>query len=59
MVLPDWPSVLQAMRQGDADIVLTASITAERLRYMDFTLGTVGVPAAVIGLRSQPVERHR
>ncbi len=52
----DWPSVLRSVREGRADMVLTLSVTAERLRYLSFTLGTVSVPMAVIGRSGeQPV----
>lgn len=48
-VHPDWPSVLRAVRERQADMVLTLSVTPERLQYLAFTLGTVSVPAAVMG----------
>jgi len=48
-VHPDWPSVLRAVREREADMVLTLSVTPERLQYLAFTLGTVSVPAAVMG----------
>lgn len=55
-VHPDWPSVLRAVREREADMVLTLSVTPERLQYLAFTLGTVSVPAAVMGRSGeQPV----
>lgn len=52
----DWPDVLRAVRDGRADMVLTLSVTPERLQYLAFTLGTVSVPAAVMGRSGeQPV----
>jgi two-component system, NarL family, sensor histidine kinase EvgS len=47
VVYADWSSVLRAARTGEIDIVLTAAVTADRLPYLDFTLGTVPVPVAV------------
>jgi two-component system, NarL family, sensor histidine kinase EvgS len=47
VVLPDWPSVLQAVKEGQADMVLTLSVSPERMKFLVFTLGTVPVPAAV------------
>ncbi|MFM8899740.1 MAG: transporter substrate-binding domain-containing protein [Burkholderiales bacterium] len=47
VVLPDWPSVLQAVKDGQADMVLTLSVSPERMKFLEFTLGTVPVPAAV------------
>jgi two-component system, NarL family, sensor histidine kinase EvgS len=49
VVYEDWPRVLQAVRQREADIVLTSTVTPDRLSYIAFTLGTVPVPAAVFG----------
>jgi two-component system sensor histidine kinase EvgS len=52
----DWPGVLRAVREREADMVLTLSVTPERLQYLAFTLGTVSVPAAVMGRSGeQPV----
>jgi two-component system, NarL family, sensor histidine kinase EvgS len=47
VVYPDWSSVLNAVREGQADIVLTIVASSERQRYLAFTLGTVPVPTAV------------
>jgi two-component system, NarL family, sensor histidine kinase EvgS len=47
VILPNWPAVLRAVREGQADMVLTLSVTPERLRYLEFTLGTVPVPTAL------------
>lgn len=52
VVYPDWPSVLDAVRSGNADMVLTLSATPERLRFLEFTLGTVPVPAGLLGLHN-------
>ena len=61
MVFPDWPSVLRAVREREADMVLTLAITPERLRYLEFTLGTVPVPAGLLAQRGHavPVEGAR
>lgn len=62
VVLDDWPSVLKAVREGRADMVLTLASTAERRRYLNFTLGTVNVPVAVFTKTGGPplaLERTR
>lgn len=61
VVFPDWPSVLRAVREGEADMVLTLAITPERLRYLEFTLGTVPVPAGLLARRGTlvPVDGAR
>lgn len=48
VVLPDWPSVLRAVRDGQADMVLTLAASPERSAFLNFTLGTVSVPVAVM-----------
>ena len=47
VVYEDWPSVLQAVRTHEADMVLTLGISNDRLQYLAFTLGTVSVPLGV------------
>jgi two-component system, NarL family, sensor histidine kinase EvgS len=47
VVYPDWPSTLGALRERQADMVLGLAVTAERMNYVAFTLGTVPVPMAV------------
>ena len=62
LVLDDWPSVLKAVQDGQADMVLTVASTAERRRYLNFTLGTVNVPVAVFTKAGSPplaLERAR
>jgi two-component system, NarL family, sensor histidine kinase EvgS len=57
VVYDTWPAVLQAVRDKQADMVLNATVTADRLDYIAFTLGTVPVPAAVFaraGVTDQP-----
>lgn len=49
VVYDGWPRVLDAVRQREADMVLTSTVTADRLNYIAYTLGTVPVPAAVFG----------
>jgi two-component system, NarL family, sensor histidine kinase EvgS len=49
VVYPDWPSTLAALRDRQADMVLGLAVTAERMNYVAFTLGTVPVPMAVFG----------
>jgi two-component system, NarL family, sensor histidine kinase EvgS len=55
VMLPDWPAVLRAVREGQADMVLTVSVTPERLRYLEFTLGTVPVPTALFARQGTSV----
>jgi two-component system, NarL family, sensor histidine kinase EvgS len=49
VVYDEWPRVLDAVRQREADMVLTSTVTADRLNYIAYTLGTVPVPSAVFG----------
>lgn len=49
VVFDDWPAVLAAVREQRADMVLTSTVTPERLGYIAYTLGTVPVPAALFG----------
>ncbi len=55
VVFADWPSVLRSVREGEADIVLTLGVTADRLKYLEFTLGTVPVPVGLFGLKGNVV----
>ncbi|MFM2450681.1 MAG: virulence sensor protein BvgS [Pseudomonadota bacterium] len=56
VVLPDWPSVLQAVKSNQADMVLTLSVSPERMKFLEFTLGTVPVPAAVFARQRDNVK---
>jgi two-component system, NarL family, sensor histidine kinase EvgS len=49
VVYDEWPRVLEAVRQREADMVLTSTVTPDRLNYIAYTLGTVPVPSAVFG----------
>jgi two-component system, NarL family, sensor histidine kinase EvgS len=51
VVFGDNTAVLEAVRQGKADVVLTTNVAADRLQFMVYTLGTAPVPAAVVGRR--------
>ncbi len=55
VVFDDWPSLLRSVSNGQADMVLSLALTAERLRSMAFSLGTVQVPSALLGLRGNTV----
>ena len=55
LVFADWPSVLRAVREGEADMVLTLGVTADRLKFLEFTLGTVPVPVGLLGLKGNAV----
>jgi two-component system, NarL family, sensor histidine kinase EvgS len=55
VVFADWPSVLRAVREGEADMVLTLGVTADRLKFLEFTLGTVPVPVGLLGLKGNSV----
>lgn len=64
VVFPDWPSVLEAVKSEQADLVLTLAVTPDRMKYLEFTLGTVPVPAAVFAQRGSevkapPIEKAR
>jgi two-component system, NarL family, sensor histidine kinase EvgS len=49
VVFDEWPQVLDAVKQREADMVLTSTVTPDRLNYIAYTLGTVPVPSAVFG----------
>jgi two-component system, NarL family, sensor histidine kinase EvgS len=49
VVYDEWPQVLDAVRRKEADMVLTSTVTPDRLNYIAYTLGTVPVPSAVFG----------
>ena len=55
VVFSDWPSVLQAVKNGQADMVLTLAVTPERMKFLEFTLGTVPVPTAVFARQSNNI----
>ncbi len=55
VMFDDWPSLLRSVSNGQADMVLTLALTAERLRSIAFSLGTVQVPSALLGLRGNTV----
>lgn len=54
VVMDGWPAVLKAVQEGEADMVLTLASTAERRRYLNFTLGTTQVPVAVFTRSGAP-----
>ncbi len=47
VVYATWPEVLTALREGQADIVLTLKVTQQRLSFLEFALGTVPQPSAL------------
>jgi len=53
VIYGDWSSVLRAVREHQADMVLTLGVTSDRLQYLAFTLGTVQVPVAAFGRLGQ------
>ncbi len=56
VVLPDWSSALAAVREKQADIVLTVGVTAERLQYLAFTLGATPLPGGLFARRGAEVD---
>ena len=54
VVLADRHSVLNAVKSGQADMVLTVAVSAERLQYLSFTLGTASLPVAVLSRKAAP-----
>jgi signal transduction histidine kinase/ABC-type amino acid transport substrate-binding protein/CheY-like chemotaxis protein len=47
VVYDDWPQVLGAVRDRQADMVLTITVTPDRVAYIAYTVGTVPVPMAL------------
>lgn len=56
VVLPDWTSTLQAARERRVDIVMTLSLTAERMEYLAFTLGATPLPGALFARKGARVD---
>jgi two-component system, NarL family, sensor histidine kinase EvgS len=57
VVLPSWSLTLQAAKERKIDMILTLSVTAERMEYLAFTLGATPLPGALtarLGARVDP-----
>lgn len=47
VVLPTWSAALEALKNHEADVLMTIGVTAERLKFLDFTLGATPLPGAL------------
>ncbi len=54
VVLPDLSAALTAVRERRVDLLMTLGVTAERLDYLEFTLGTAPQPGALFARTSDP-----
>jgi two-component system sensor histidine kinase EvgS len=57
VLLPSFADALQALEKGDADLMLTLGYTAQRTRYLEYTLGVTPLPGALFartGVRAPP-----
>ena len=52
--LPNWSAVLQAARMKEIDVVMTLGVTAERMQYLEFTLGATPLPGALFARVGAP-----
>ncbi len=62
VMMSDWPSTLNAIRDHEADIALNIGVTPQRLEYIAFTLGTAPRAGGWFGRRgadSPPLESAR
>jgi two-component system, NarL family, sensor histidine kinase EvgS len=48
VVLPNWPTLLQAARDQKVDLVMTLAVTRERMQFLAFTLGVTPLPGALV-----------
>lgn len=49
--MPDWPSALRAARERQVDLLMSVGVSAERLEFLEFTLGATPAPAALFQRR--------
>lgn len=49
VLVPSFADALQALQKHDADLMLTLGYTAERTRYLEYTLGVTPLPGALFG----------
>lgn len=47
LLLPSFSAALEALRSGQADLMLTLGYTAERARHIEYTLGVTPLPGAL------------
>ena len=47
LLMPSWSAALQAAKNREVDLVMTVGVTAERLQYLEFTLGATPLPGAL------------
>lgn len=47
VLMPSFAASLQALRDREADVMMTLGYTAERARYLEFTLGVTPLPGAL------------
>lgn len=47
VVLPSWSAVLEAAQRREVDLLMTLGVTADRLEYLEYTLGATPLPGAL------------
>jgi two-component system sensor histidine kinase EvgS len=53
VAMPSWSAALEGARNGQVDLIMTIGPTAERLRYLSFTLGATPLQGALFA-RARP-----
>jgi two-component system, NarL family, sensor histidine kinase EvgS len=62
VLLPSWSAALEAARNREVDLLMTMGVSSERLRFLEFTLGTTPAVGALLRRSGQPelpLERAR
>jgi two-component system sensor histidine kinase EvgS len=59
VVMPDWSSTLQAVRERRVDVVMTLGVTAARMEFLAFTLGATPLPGALFARRGENIDPAR
>ncbi|MBL8347633.1 MAG: transporter substrate-binding domain-containing protein [Rubrivivax sp.] len=54
VIYPNWTAALRAARAREVDLLMTLGVTAERLQFLEFTLGATPRPGALFGLQTGP-----
>jgi two-component system, NarL family, sensor histidine kinase EvgS len=63
VLLPSWTAALEAAQRREVDLLMSLSVTNERLQFLEFTLGATPAQGALFGqpgtMRNVPLERAR
>ncbi len=63
VLLPSWSAMLEAAQRREVDVLMSIGVTADRLQYLEFTLGATPAQGALFGLQARglkaPLETAR